>query len=115
MLIYSGCDISPKAVIGKNISLPHPLGIVIGEKVTIGDNVKIWQHVTLGSTGKRDKEFTYPVIGNNVRIFTGATIIGNVKIGDHATIGAHALVLTDVPKGATAIGSPAKLLQKTIP
>jgi len=111
MRIYSGCDISPRAKIGRNLTLPHPIGIVIGEGVVVGDNVMIWQHVTLGSKGRTGEPFQYPSVGNNVRIFVGATVIGSVRIGVGATVGAHSLVLHDVPDHATVAGCPASVIR----
>lgn len=108
MRIYAGSEISHKAVIGRNLKLPHPLGIVIGEGVVIGDNVKLWQRVTIGSHGRKGEGMAYPVIGDHVRVFVGSTIIGGVKVGNHSTIGAHSLVLSDVEPGKTVAGSPAK-------
>ncbi len=108
--VASGCDISPKAIIGKKVRLIHPLGIVIGDGVIIHDNVRIWQQVTVGSHGKKGEELAYPEIGENVRIYAKASIIGSVTIGEDATIGAHSLVMRDVPKGKTAIGIPAKVI-----
>ncbi|HIB38450.1 serine acetyltransferase [Mesonia sp.] len=101
-----GCDISYTAEIGKNISFPHPIGIVIGNNVKIKDNVKIWQNVTIGSKGKLQKE--YPVINSNVKIFTSAQVIGNIYIGDNTIIGASSLVITDLPSNSIAYGVPAK-------
>lgn len=111
MRIYTSCDISPKAIIGKGLSMPHPIGIVIGDGVIIGDDVKIWQQTTIGSHGKKGKASAYPVIGNRVRIYTGATIIGGITIGDDAVIGAHTLVTIDVPASQTAAGCPAVILK----
>lgn len=102
------CDISYEAQIGKNISFPHPIGIVIGTGCIINDNVKIWQHVTLGSDGKSEKN--YPIIDKNVKIYSNAQIIGKVKIGENSVIGASALVLNDVPKDKIAVGIPAKII-----
>lgn len=104
------CDISYKSIIGKNFQMPHPIGIVIGDRVVIKDNVKIFQQVTLGSHGKKGKGFKYPVIENGVKIFAGAKIIGGVTIGENAIIGANALVNIDVPANATAVGIPCKII-----
>lgn len=100
------CDISYDAIIGKNISFPHPTGIVIGLGVIIEDNVKIWQNVTLGSKGNIEKE--YPHIKNNVKIYCSAQILGNVTVGEGSIVGACSLVLEDIPDNAIAIGIPAK-------
>lgn len=105
-LVKYGCDISYQAIIGKNISFPHPIGIVVGVGTVIGDNVKIWQHVTFGSKG--EATMAYPHVKSNVKIFSSAQIIGDVTIGENAKIGAFSLVLKDVPDNATAIGIPAK-------
>ena len=102
-----GCYMSQSARIGPGLLLPHPVGIVVGDDVEIGDNATIYQHVTLGQRGARDQ--SYPVIGHNVVIYAGAVIIGNITIGDGAVIGANAVVTGDVPAGATAVGIPARI------
>ncbi|MEO0986782.1 MAG: serine acetyltransferase [Cyanobacteria bacterium J06639_14] len=103
-----GCYISEKSIIGKRFSLPHPVGIVIGDGVVIEDNVSIWQNVTLGSHGKRDTQPGYPYIERDVRIFVGAVLIGRIKVGEKATIGANTVVLSDVPPNSIAVGTPYK-------
>jgi serine O-acetyltransferase len=108
MITKRGCDISYSAELGKNIRFPHPFGIVIGEGVKVGDSVKIWQHVTLGSSGKQSQEQSYPTIGNHVRIYEKASILGNVTIGEQAIIGSHALVLNEVPPFNISRGVPAR-------
>src|SRR5690606_21783924 len=105
-----GCDISYNATIGKNLKLPHPTGIVIGDGVRIGDNVKIWHQVTLGSHGKPNQPLAYPIVENGVKIYPGAKVIGSVTVGENAVIGANAVVNIDVPKGATAVGIPCKII-----
>lgn len=109
---YSSCDISPIAVIGEGVKFPHPTGIVIGNGVKIGAGALIFQQVTIGSHAKADKGFEYPVLGEAVCIYAKSSIVGNVKIGDYAVIGAHSLVLCDVPKGKTALGVPARILEE---
>ena len=95
-----------EAKIGKNVHFGYNgLGIVIHRKCVIGDNVLFYQQVTLGG-GRGDG---VPVIGSNVVLGAGAEVIGNVTIGDNAKIGANAVVLTDVPAYATAVGVPAKI------
>lgn len=108
MRIYSGCDISPKAQISTDLKLPHPLGVVIGDGVVVKDRVMIWQHVTLGSHGKVGENLVYPIVDSGARIYAKASIIGDVNIGKDSIIGAHALVLNDVPSGMVAMGVPAK-------
>lgn len=106
-----GCYLSTKAVIGKNLKFRHPVGIVIGDGVTIGNDVIIYQNVTLGAAriGEGSRGY-YPQIGNGVTIFAGAKIIGAITIGDNSTIGANSVVVKDVPKNSVAVGIPAKLL-----
>lgn len=109
---YTSCDISPLAIIDPGVTFPHPTGVVVGDGVVIHSGTKIWQQVTIGSHGKSGQEMKYPVIGNNVRIYAKASVIGGVVIGDSAVIGAHSLVLKDVPSGETVTGIPARLIQK---
>lgn len=108
--IYSSCDLSPLAQISKSVQFPHPLGIVIGDGVIVRENVKIWQQVTLGSHGKKGETMNYPVIESDVRIFCNSSVIGGVKVGKGAIVGAHSLVLNDVPEGSTVAGTPAKII-----
>lgn len=106
------CQISYKSKIGKNIEFAHPLGIVIGDFVVIGDNVKIWQQVTLGSHGKREFPLEYPIIKNNVKIFAGAKVFGNIIIGENSVVGANAVVNIDVPANSVAVGIPCRIIKK---
>ncbi len=110
LITKRNCDISNNAVIGKNLSLPHPIGIVIGNGVVIKDNVMIFQQVTLGSHGKKNGEMKYPVIESGVKIYSGAKVIGGVRIGQNATIGANTLVNIDIPENAVAVGIPCKIV-----
>jgi serine O-acetyltransferase len=105
----TGIDIHPGAVIGRNFFIDHGF-VVIGETATVGDEVTIYQHVTLGGTnptagadGNR-----HPTIGNGVIIGSGAQILGPITVGDRARIGANAVVTKDVPEGATMVGIPAR-------
>jgi serine O-acetyltransferase len=101
-----GCDISYHATIGLNIRFPHPLNIVIGDKVIIEDNNMIWQGVTIGSHGKKGEIMEYPRIKNRVKIYAGAKVLGGITIGDDAIVGANAVVLKNVPNKAIAMGVP---------
>lgn len=103
------CDISYKAILGKGLKFPHPLGIVIGEGVVIKENVIVFQQVTFGSHGKVGEELAYPIIENNVKIFAGAKIIGGVTIGENSIIGASSLINKDVPPNSIAYGVPCKI------
>ena len=103
-------DIHPGATIGRRVFIDHGVGVVIGETTVIGNDVLIYQQVTLGgvrtSKGKR-----HPTIGNNVVIGAGAKVLGDIFIGDDAKIGANSVVVKNVPFAATAIGIPARVLQ----
>ncbi len=112
MITKRNCDISYKSQIGKNVRFPHPIGIVIGEGVVIGNNCKIFQQVTFGSHGKSLEEQSYPVIKDNVKIYAGAKIIGSIIIEDGAVIGANSVVTSDVPENSTAVGIPSRILNK---
>lgn len=105
-ILYSS-EISPNSEIGKNLMLPHPLGIIIGDNVVIKDNVTIFQQVTLGAKGSNENK-EYPVIEDNVKIFIKASIIGKVLIGENSIIGAHSLVNKDTEKNSINAGIPAK-------
>lgn len=101
----TGADISINARIGGGLLMPHPNGIVIHPEAEIGPNCLIMQQVTLGVSGKKG----VPRIGGHVDISTGATILGPVRVGDHAVIGAHALVVHDVPAGAVMMAPLARI------
>lgn len=105
-----GCYISPKAVIGKNLTLPHPIGIVIGEGAKIGNNVIIYQNVTIGRKNRNVPK--YPIIEDNVIIYCQSTIIGDITIGKNSIIGSNSVVLENVPEDCTAVGIPAKIIRK---
>ena len=101
------CAISPQAKIGKNLSMPHPMNIVIGNGVVLGDNATIYQGVTIGQNNEK-----YPTIGKNIIVYAGAKIIGDVKIGDNVIVGANAVVTHDVPDNCVVAGIPAKVIKK---
>ncbi|MDY5913481.1 MAG: serine O-acetyltransferase EpsC [Inconstantimicrobium porci] len=108
---FTGIEIHPGAKIGKGLFIDHGMGVVIGETAEIGDNVTIYHGVTLGGTGK-EKGKRHPTVGNNVLIGCGAKVLGNIKIGDNSNIGANSVVLKNIPAGATAVGIPARIIQK---
>lgn len=111
LITKRNCDISYKALIGKNVRMPHPIGIVIGEGVIINDNVMLFQQVTLGSHGKKNiSNKEYPIVESGVKIFAGAKIIGGVTIGENAIIGANSIVNIDVPKDTVAVGIPCRII-----
>ncbi len=102
-------DIHPGATIGRRVFIDHGVGVVIGETAIVGDDVIIYQQVTLGGV-RTSKDKRHPSIGNNVVVGAGAKVLGNITIGDGAKIGANSVVLKDVPMMATAIGIPARVI-----
>lgn len=102
-------EIHPGARIGEGFFIDHGAGVVIGETTEIGDNVTIYQGVTLGGTGK-EKGKRHPTIGNNVVISTGAKVLGAIYVGDNSKIGAGSVVLKDVPPNSTVVGVPGKVV-----
>ena len=106
----TGIEIHPGAQIGRRFFIDHGMGIVIGETAEIGDDVMIFHQVTLGGTGK-DKGKRHPTIENNVIISAGVKVLGPIVIGENSKIGANAVVLHDIPKNATAVGIPAKVVR----
>ncbi|MBO5409764.1 MAG: serine O-acetyltransferase [Clostridia bacterium] len=107
----TGIEIHPAATIGKRFFIDHGTGVVIGETAIIGDNVTVYQGVTLGGTGK-DTGKRHPTIGNNVMIGSGAKVLGPLEIGDNSRIAAGAVVLKDIPPNSTAVGVPAKVVRR---
>ena len=106
----TGIEIHPGATIGKRLVIDHGMGIVIGETAEIGDDVLIYQGVTLGGTGK-DVGKRHPTIGNNVLIGSGAKVLGPFKVGDNSRIAANAVVLKEIPPDSTAVGVPARVVR----
>ena len=107
----TGCDIHPGATIGKRFFIDHATGVVIGETAIIGDNVSLYQGVTLGGVsfnkGKR-----HPTIGNHVVIGCNACVLGNINIGSNVRIGAGSVVLKDVPDDCTVVGVPGRVVRR---
>ena len=106
----TGIEIHPGATIGKRFFIDHGHGVVIGETAVIGDDVTLYQGVTLGGTGK-DVGKRHPTVGNNCLIGSGAKILGPIKIGDNSRIAAGAVVLNDIPSDSTAVGIPARVVK----
>ena len=106
---WTGIEIHPGARIGRRFFIDHGMGVVIGETSEIGDDVLIYQGVTLGGTGK-DTGKRHPTIGNGVVIGTGAAILGNIRIGDHVKIGAGSVVVNPVPDHSTVVGVPGRVV-----
>lgn len=107
----TGIEIHPGAQIGQGLFIDHGTGVVIGETSVIGDNVTLYQGVTLGGTGK-EKGKRHPNIGDNVVIGAGAKILGNITIGENSYIGANAVVLKDVPPNSTVVGVPGRITRQ---
>lgn len=107
----TGIEIHPAVQIGKRFFIDHGTGVVIGETCVIGDDVTIYQGVTLGGTGK-DTGKRHPTIGNNVMIGAGAKVLGPLNIGDNSKIASGAVVLSDIPPDSTAVGVPARVVKR---
>ena len=107
---FTGVEIHPAAKIGRGLFIDHGMGVVIGETAEIGDNVTIYQGVTLGGTGKETGK-RHPTIGNNVMIGAGAKVLGPFKVGDGAKIAANAVVLDEVPPYSTVVGVPGRIVR----
>jgi serine O-acetyltransferase len=105
----TGIEIHPGAKIGRRFFIDHGMGVVIGETAEIGDDVLIYQGVTLGGTGK-EKGKRHPTIGNHVVIGTGAKVLGNIRIGNHVKIGAGSVVIKPVPDNSTVVGVPGRIV-----
>lgn len=108
---FTGIEIHPGAKIGRRFFIDHGMGVVIGETCEIGDNVILYQGVTLGGTGK-EKGKRHPTLQDNVLVATGAKVLGSITIGENSKIGAGSVVLKDVPPNATVVGIPGKIVVK---
>lgn len=107
----TGIEIHPGATIGEGLFIDHGNGVVIGETAEIGNNVTLYQGVTLGGTGK-EKGKRHPTIGNNVVIATGAKVLGSFTVGDNVRIGAGSVVLNSVPPNCTVVGVPGRVVAR---
>jgi len=107
----TGVEIHPGATIGRRLFIDHGAGVVIGETAEIGDDVTIYQGVTLGGTGK-DTGKRHPTVGNGVMIGSGAKVLGPIKLGDNAKIAAGSVVLREIPPNCTAVGVPARVVKR---
>ncbi|MBD7907551.1 serine O-acetyltransferase [Sporosarcina gallistercoris] len=106
---FTGIEIHPGAKIGRRLFIDHGMGIVIGETCEIGDDVTIYQGVTLGGTGK-EKGKRHPTLHDRVLVATGAKVLGNIVIGENSKVGAGSVVLKDVPAESTVVGIPGKVV-----
>lgn len=107
----TGIEIHPGAKIGKGLFIDHGNGVIIGETSIIGDNVTLYQGVTLGGTGKEHGK-RHPTVGNNVMISAGAKVLGSFTIGDNSKIGAGSVVLNEVPPNSTVVGVPGRVVKR---
>ncbi len=107
--LITGIEIHPGAEIGRRFFVDHGMGVVIGETTIIGDDVTLYQGVTLGGTGKETGK-RHPTIGNDVVIGAGARVLGNITIGEDCRIGAGSVVLRDVPDHSTVVGVPGHIV-----
>ncbi|TWT23012.1 serine O-acetyltransferase [Planomicrobium sp. CPCC 101110] len=108
---FTGIEIHPGAVIGRRFFIDHGMGVVIGETCEIGDNVTLYQGVTLGGTGK-EKGKRHPTLEDNVLVATGAKVLGSITIGANSKVGAGSVVLKNVPANSTVVGIPGKVVIK---
>ncbi|WP_249872603.1 serine O-acetyltransferase [Oceanobacillus saliphilus] len=106
---FTGIEIHPGAKIGRRLFIDHGMGVVIGETCEIGDNVTIFQGVTLGGTGK-EKGKRHPTVKDNALISTGAKVLGAITIGENSKVGGGSVVLKDVPANSTVVGVPGRVV-----
>ena len=107
----TGIEIHPGARIGSSFFIDHGMGVVIGETTVIGNNVTLFQGVTLGGTGK-EKGKRHPTLGNNIVVGVGAKVLGNIVIGDNVKVGANSVVLESVPPDSTVVGVPGRVVKQ---
>lgn len=107
--LFTGVEIHPGAEIGRRLFIDHGMGTVIGETAIVGDDVTLYQGVTLGGTGK-EKGKRHPTLGNNISIGSGAKLLGNITIGDNCRVGANSVVLRSVPPNSTIVGVPGHIV-----
>ena len=107
----TGIEIHPGATIGKGFFIDHGSGVIIGETAIVGDNVTLYQGVTLGGTGKETGK-RHPTIGDNVMISAGAKIIGSFTVGENSKIGAGSVVIEEVPPNCTVVGVPGRIVKR---
>lgn len=107
----TGVEIHPAAVIGRRFFIDHAMAVIIGETTIIGDDVMLYQGVTLGGTGKETGK-RHPTLGDNVLVGVGAAVLGNITIGDNSKVGGGAVVVDDVPPNSTVVGIPGRIVMR---
>lgn len=110
--IITGIEIHPGATIGRRVFIDHGFGVVIGETADVGDDCTIYQGVTLGGTSLNKGAKRHPTLARGVIIGAGAQVLGGFTVGEDAKVGSNAVVVKEVPPGATAVGNPARIIQK---
>lgn len=110
--ILTGIEIHPGAVIGRRVFIDHGFGVVIGETAEVGDDCTIYQGVTLGGTSLSKGKKRHPTLERGVIVGAGAKVLGSFTVGEMAKVGSNAVVVKPVPAGATAVGNPARIIQK---
>lgn len=108
--ILTGIEIHPGAVIGRRVFIDHGFGVVIGETAEVGDDCTIYQGVTLGGTSLANGRKRHPTLENGVIVGAGAQLLGNFTVGENAKVGSNAVVLREIPAGATVVGNPARVI-----
>lgn len=109
----TGIEIHPGAKIGRRFFIDHGTGVVIGETAELGDDVLVYQGVTLGGTGN-ERGKRHPTLGNNVVVGAGAKVLGSIKIGNHVKIGAGSVVVHPVPDHSTVVGIPGRIVKRSV-
>lgn len=107
----TGVEIHPGAVIGRRFFIDHAMGVIIGETTVVGDDVTLYQGVTLGGTGKETGK-RHPTLEDNVLVGVGASVLGNITIGSHSKVGGGAVVVSDVPANSTVVGIPGRVVMR---
>jgi serine O-acetyltransferase len=107
--LFTGIEIHPGAEVGHRLFIDHGMGVVIGETCVVGDDVTLYQGVTLGGTGK-EKGKRHPTLGNGVVVGTGAKVLGNITVGDNCRVGAGSVVLRSIPDNSTIVGVPGHIV-----
>ncbi|NPA73935.1 MAG: serine acetyltransferase, partial [Epsilonproteobacteria bacterium] len=110
--IITNIDIHPAATIGRRVFIDHGFGVVVGETAVIGDDVLIYQQVTLGGVSLEKGVKRHPTLENGVVVGGGAKVLGDITIGENSKVGANSVVIKDVPPNSTAVGIPAKVVEK---
>ena len=110
---FTGIEIHPAAIVGRRVFIDHGMGVVVGETAEIGDDCTIYQGVTLGGTSLYRGTKRHPTLGKGVVVSAGAKVLGGFTVGDGAKVGSNAVVLKEVPAGATVVGIPGRIVESS--